>query len=87
MLKVIIILYILKYTYIHIYIYIYIYVYMTLIILTILMCVLFTLLDWRVSSLRRGHANIICVAPSLTDDTRREPDRMADVGRRICLQK
>ena len=33
---------------------------------------LFTLLDVCVSSLRRGHANILCIVPSLTDDPRRE---------------
>ena len=33
---------------------------------------LFTILDVCVSSLRRGHANIIFIVPSLTDDPRRE---------------
>ena len=33
---------------------------------------LFTLLDVCVSSLRRGHANILCIVPMLTDDPRRE---------------
>ena len=33
---------------------------------------LFTLLDLCVSSLRRGHANLLCIVPSLTDDPRRE---------------
>ena len=32
----------------------------------------FTLLDLCVSSLRRGHANILCIVPILTDDPRRE---------------
>ena len=32
----------------------------------------FTLLEWCVSSLRRGHANILCIVPILTDDPRRE---------------
>ena len=32
---------------------------------------LFTLLDLCVSSLRRGHANLLCVVPILTDDLRR----------------
>ena len=32
----------------------------------------FTLLDVCVSSLRRGHANLLCVVPILTDDPRRE---------------
>ena len=31
-----------------------------------------TLLDLCVSSLRRGHANLLCVVPILTDDLRRE---------------
>ena len=38
---------------------------------------LFTLLDACVSSLRRGHADIICIVPSLTYDPRRE-SRMSD---------
>jgi len=33
---------------------------------------LFTRLDLRVSSLRRGHANILCLVPILTDDPRGE---------------
>ena len=33
---------------------------------------LFTLLDLCVSSLRRGHANLLCIVPSLTDDPPRE---------------
>ena len=33
---------------------------------------LFTFLDLCVSSLRRGHANFLCIVPSLTDDPRRE---------------
>ena len=32
---------------------------------------LFTLLDLCVSSLRRGHANLLCIVPILTDDLRR----------------
>ena len=31
-----------------------------------------TLLDLCVSSLRRGHANLLCIVPILTDDLRRE---------------
>ena len=34
--------------------------------------VTFTLLDSCVSSLRRGHANLLCIVPSLTDDPRRD---------------
>ena len=33
-----------------------------------------TLLDVCVSSLRRGHANLLCIAPILTDDPRRESE-------------
>ena len=33
-----------------------------------------TLLDLCVSSLRRGHANLLCIVPILTDDLRRESD-------------
>ena len=36
-----------------------------------------TLLDLCVSSLRRGHANLLCIVPSLTDDPRRESKRKA----------
>ena len=36
---------------------------------------LFTLLDLCVSSLRRGHANLLCIVPILTDDPRRESRR------------
>jgi hypothetical protein len=31
-----------------------------------------TLLDLCVSSLRRGHANLLCIVPILTDDPRGE---------------
>ena len=34
-----------------------------------------TLPDLRVSSLRRGHANLLCAVPILTDDPRRESVR------------
>ena len=33
---------------------------------------LVTLLDLCVSSLRRGHANLLCIVPILTDDPRKE---------------
>ena len=36
--------------------------------------VLFTLLDLRASSLRRGHANLRCIVPILTEDPRKEPN-------------
>ena len=35
-----------------------------------------TLLDLCVSSLRRGHANLLCIVPILTDDPRRESASM-----------
>jgi len=34
-----------------------------------------TLLDVCVSSLRRGHAHLLCIVPTSTDDPRRESDR------------
>jgi len=36
-----------------------------------------TLPDLSVSSLRRGHANLLCIVPILTDDPRRESVREA----------
>jgi hypothetical protein len=33
-----------------------------------------TLPDLCVSSLRRGHANLLCIVPILTDDPRRESE-------------
>jgi len=36
-----------------------------------------TLLDVCVSSLRRGHANLLCIVPILTDDPRRESNGLA----------
>ena len=41
---------------------------------------LFTLLDLCVSSLRRGHANLFCIVPILTDDPRRQS------GKHACLK-
>ena len=35
-----------------------------------------TLLDLCVSSLRRGHANLLCIVPILTDDPRRESENI-----------
>ena len=35
-----------------------------------------TLLDLCVSSLRRGHANLLCIVPSLTDGPRRESNEI-----------
>ena len=34
-----------------------------------------TLLDLCVSSLRRGHANLLCIVPILSDDPQRESNR------------
>ena len=42
---------------------------------------LFTLLDLCVSSLRRGHANLLCIVPILTDDPRRESIEKGRFGR------
>ena len=71
--------YIYMYTYIHTYIHTYIYIYTYIndnnnnnISLYLSMHTLFTLPDLRVSSLRRGHANLLCIVPILTDDPRRE---------------
>jgi hypothetical protein len=33
----------------------------------------YTLLDMSVSSLRRGHANLLCIVPILADDLREVP--------------
>ena len=41
---------------------------------------LFTLLDLCVSSLRRGHANLLCIVPILSDDPRRESDLKSIYG-------
>ena len=42
-----------------------------------------TLLDLCVSSLRRGHANLLCIVPILSDDPRRESET---VGDHACLE-
>ena len=36
---------------------------------------IFTLLDLCVSSLHRGHANLLCIVPILADDPRRESEK------------
>jgi hypothetical protein len=41
---------------------------------------LFTLLDLCVSSLRRGHANLLCIVPILTDDPPRESENEWEHG-------
>jgi hypothetical protein len=46
---------------------------------------LVTLLDLCVSSLRRGHANLLCIVPILTDDPRRESIREGASGPRRDL--
>ena len=38
-----------------------------------------SLLDLRVSSLRGGHANLLCIVPILTDDPRRESHSQEDL--------
>jgi hypothetical protein len=50
---------------------------------------LFTLLDLCVSSLRRGHANLLCIVPILTDDPRRESESVAypEVRHRTVLRR
>ena len=40
---------------------------------------MFTLLDLCVSSLRMGHASLLCIVPILTDDPRRESYQWANV--------
>ena len=65
------------YIYIYIFIHIYIYIYTQL----------FTLLDVRVSSLRRGHANLLCIVPILTDDARRESRRIDAYGTEVTNQR
>ena len=46
---------------------------------------LFTLLDLCVSSLRRGHANLLCIVPILTDDPRRESKMTFGRSKHACL--
>ena len=41
---------------------------------------LVTLLDLCVSSLRRGHANLLCIVPILADEPRRESDPNYPIG-------
>ena len=49
---------------------------------------LFTLLDLCVSSLRRGHANLLCIVPILTDDPRRESIKVGcEVGDESLLPR
>ena len=48
---------------------------------------LVTLLDLCVSSLRRGHANLLCIVPILTDDPRRESKiAHSDLCLRSCVE-
>ena len=46
---------------------------------------LFTLLDLCVSSLRRGHANLLCIVPILTDDPRRESNSMRLLSQPVAM--
>jgi hypothetical protein len=48
---------------------------------------LFTLLDLCVSSLRRGHANLLCIVPILTDDPRRESEMELCFLRRVVVRE
>ena len=48
---------------------------------------MFTLLDLCVSSLRRGHANLFCIVPILTDDPRREPVRHRQATIAKCIAR
>ena len=64
--------YIYIYTYIHIHLYMCVYMCIYIYIYIHTYIHIFTLLDLCVSSLRRGHANLLCIVPILTDDPRRE---------------
>ena len=44
----------------------------------------FSFLDVCVSSLRRGHANILCIVPILTDDPRRESGPALSLLTHVC---
>ena len=48
---------------------------------------MFTLLDLCVSSLRRGHANLLCIVPILTDDPRRESETHLDDVQKVLVRK
>ena len=50
---------------------------------------LVTLLDLCVSSLRRGHANLLCIVPILSDDLRRESVRIfgTHIHGQFCVLK
>ena len=48
---------------------------------------LFTLLDLCVSSLRRGHANLLCIVPILTDDPRRESKSLVGDDSQLAKKK
>ena len=45
-----------------------------------------TLFDLCVSSLRRGHANLLCIVPILSDDPLRESVMLARCGIRVCCK-
>ena len=67
-------LYVCIYVYVCVYIYIYMYIYIYISASSqVAFKEMFTLLDVRVSSLRRGRANLPCVVPTLTDDPRIHP--------------
>ena len=58
--------------YIHI-LYIYIYIYIVYICIYIYIYIYMYTHMYIVSSLRRGQASLLCIAPSLMDDPRRDP--------------
>ena len=70
-----------RYIYMYIIIYIYLSIYLSVslyISLYIYIYIHITLLDLCVSSLRRGHANIICIVPIFTDDPGRAPTALRE---------
>ena len=48
---------------------------------------LVTLLDLCVSSLRRGHANLLCIVPILSDDLRGESNKLGFPDIRLAMAK
>ena len=62
--------YVCIYIYVYIYIYMYIYIY------------IYIFLDLCVSSLRRGHANLLCIVPILTGDPRIPSLQCSEAGNR-----
>jgi hypothetical protein len=46
---------------------------------------MFKFLDLCVSSLRRGHANLLCIVPILTDDPRRESNNNGNNNSKLIV--